>query len=575
MAQVEYTAEVVDGLSIAKGIPLAEEQGLGPLTLAGYIRDVTAKWSGREAAMITLDGETTRWTYDDLWARALEVAKALVAAGVGKGTRVGILQTNRLEFLSCLFGTSLAGGIATTISTFFTPSELDEVLKAGCCSVLLIERNVLKKDFAEILGELEPQIASGASGDELESVRYPFLRHLAFVDSDESWGMIEGWSAFRARGCDIPDAIVDATSASVMPSDPGLLFFSSGSTGKAKGVLSSHRGVTLQLWRWKKWYNIQEPPRTWSANGFFWSGNFGMAMGGTITAGGTLLLQRWFDPQEALELLEREKATMILAWPHQWAQMEAVPGWEDFDLSPMHYIDAKVSFARHPKISTEWREPRHAYGNTETFTLITVYASGTPEEISAETHGPPTPGSTVKIVDVFAGATMPIGERGEIAVKGPTLMMGYVGIPLDETLDEEGFLRCGDGGYIDAEGRLYWEGRLNDIIKTGGANVSPVEIDAVLSKCPGVKAVQTVGVPDELLGELVVSCIVPHDGVTLDDDTIRSFAKEQLASYKVPRRVLFVAESDLKTTGSQKIKTADLRALASERLSELEEAADG
>ncbi|MDG2002002.1 MAG: AMP-binding protein [Novosphingobium sp.] len=565
MTKIEYTAEVVDGLSISRGMPLSEEQGLGALTLGGYIREVTEKWGPREAAMITLDGETTRWNYEDLWDRSMEVARALVAVGVGKGTRVGILQTNRLEFLSSLFGTALAGGIATTISTFFTPSELDEVLKAGCCSVLLIERNVLKKDFAEIMGELEPQIKNGAPG-ELASTSYPYLRHLAFVDSEEGWGMIEGWQTFRERGSEVPTEIVDATAASVAPSDPGLLFFSSGSTGKAKGILSAHRSVSLQLWRWKKWYNIQEPPRSWSANGFFWSGNFGMALGGTLTSGGTLLLQRWFDPPEALALMEREKATMIMAWPHQWAQMEAVPDWEGFDLSSMHYIDAKVSFARHPSIKTAWREPRQAYGNTETFTLISVYPSETPEEIAGDTHGLPTPGSTLKVVDPFTGATMPIGERGEIAVKGPTLMMGYVGIPLDESLDEDGFLRTSDGGFIDAEGRLYWEGRMNDIIKTGGANVSPVEIDAVLTKCPGVKVAQTVGVPDELLGELVVSCIVPHDGVTLDGETIRSFAKEKLASYKLPRRVLFVEEDDLKTTGTAKIKTADLRKLATDRL---------
>jgi fatty-acyl-CoA synthase len=569
-AKMEYTAEVVEGLSISRGMPLSEEQGLGALTLGGWLREITAKWGPREAAMISINGETIRWTYDDLWERSMEVARALVATGVGKGTRVGILQTNRLEFLSSLFGTALAGGIATTISTFFTASELDEVLKAGGCSVLLVERKVLKKDFAEILGELESQIKSAAPG-ELASSRYPFLRHLAFVDSDESWGMIEGWQPFLSRGLEIPSEIVDATSASVAPSDPGLLFFSSGSTGKAKGVLSAHRGVSLQLWRWKKWYNIQEPPRSWSANGFFWSGNFGMALGGTLTSGGTLLLQRWFDPPEALALLEREKATMIMAWPHQWAQMEAVPEWQGFDLSSMHYIDAMVSFARHPSINTTWREPRQAYGNTETFTLISVYPSETPEEIAGDTHGLPTPGSTLKIVDPFTGETMPIRERGEIAVKGPTLMMGYLGTPLDESLDEDGFLRTGDGGFIDAEGRLYWEGRMNDIIKTGGANVSPVEIDAVLSKCPGVKATQTVGVPDELLGELVVSCVVPHEGVRLDAETIRSFAKEKLASYKLPRRVLFVEEDDLKTTGSQKIKTDDLRKLAFERL-EAEEA---
>jgi fatty-acyl-CoA synthase len=166
----------------------------------------------------------------------------------------------------------------------------------------------------------------------------------------------------------------------------------------------------------------------------------------------------------------------------------------------------------------------------------------------------------------LTGAVVPVGERGEIAVKGPTLMLGYLGIPLDETLDDDGFLRTSDGGYVDAEGRLFWEGRLNDIIKTGGANVSPLEIDELLATHPSVKRVQTVGVPHETLGEIVVSCIVPHDGVAVEESAIRDFAREKLASYKVPRRVLFFAEDELNTTGSAKIKTEELRKLVSARL---------
>jgi fatty-acyl-CoA synthase len=153
----------------------------------------------------------------------------------------------------------------------------------------------------------------------------------------------------------------------------------------------------------------------------------------------------------------------------------------------------------------------------------------------------------------------PVGERGEIAIKGPTLMLGYLGIPLDETLDEEGYFRTGDGGYVDEEGRLFWEGRLNDIIKTGGANVSPVEIDEIIRSYPGVKVAQTVGVPHDTLGELVVTCIVPADGMTLSEEAIRAFAKEKLASYKVPRRVLFLKEAELEMTGSSKVKTDALR----------------
>ena len=241
--------EVADGLSIVRGIPLDEEQGIGPLTLGGYVREVARRYGPREAAVIHLGGSVVRWSYDDLLARSMEVARALVARGVGKGTRVGILMTNRPEFLAALFGTALAGGVATTISTFFTPNEIDEVLKASGISVLLLERTVLKKDFVEVLTTLEPLIGTAAHGA-VGSLRYPFLRHLAAIDIAEPVGAVETWTGFAAAGTVIDPALVEACADAVAPSDPGVLFFSSGSTGKAKGILSAHRGVCLQLWRW-------------------------------------------------------------------------------------------------------------------------------------------------------------------------------------------------------------------------------------------------------------------------------------------------------------------------------------
>jgi acyl-CoA synthetase (AMP-forming)/AMP-acid ligase II len=141
-------------------------------------------------------------------------------------------------------------------------------------------------------------------------------------------------------------------------------------------------------------------------------------------------------------------------------------------------------------------------------------------------------------------------------------------VPLDETLDEDGYFRTGDGGYLDAEGRLIWEGRLNDVIKSGGANVSPIEVDEVLKACPGVKVTQTLGVPDDLLGELVVTCIVPQEGVALSEEDVRSFAHGKLASYKVPRRVLFFSDDEVQLTGSAKVKSAGLRAVVAKRLEE-------
>jgi len=562
-----FGVRIEDGLSVVHGIPLAEEPGVGALTLPGYVQEIARRYGPREAAVLHLDGERLSWTYDDLLARSTEVAKALIAVGVGKGNRVGFIITNRLEFLSNLFGAALAGAIATPISTFYTASEMEEVLNVAGLSVLIIERKVLRKDFAELLIGLEPQIGTAKPG-EVASLKFPFLRHLAMIDQENDLGAIEGWSAFLARGAGISDAMVEATAASAMPADPGILLFSSGSTGKAKGILNSHRGPCLQFWRWPRWYNFapDAPPRTWGANGFFWSGNLCQQVAGTLSSGGTLVLQRWFDPEEALALMEAEKVTMPIAWPHQWPQLEAAPNFGSVDLSAMRYADYRTPFARHPTIHSTWRQNDESYGNTEAFTLITVFAVGTPAEAAEGTHGIPTAGSTVKIVDPFSGKTMPLGERGEIAVKGPTLTLGYLGIPLDETLDEEGFLRTADGGFIDEQGRLHWEGRLNDIIKTGGANVSPLEIDEVIRDMPGVKVSQTVGVPDELLGELVVGCIVPKPGADLSEESIRAYAREKLASYKIPRRVLFFAEDELKVTGSSKIKTADLRKLAADRL---------
>ena len=563
-----------NGLSLVRGIPLAEEQGIGALTLGGYLKEVTENFSDKEAAVLRDGDNVERWSYQDLYDRSVEVARALLASGVGKGTRVGILMTNRLEFLSAVFGTALAGGVATTLNTFSTPAELEVLLESSACSVLLIERKVLKKDFAVMLSDLEPEILASSS-DELFSQKFPFLRHIAMVDCEESYWMIQGWSRFLARGNAISPSLVDVTAANVQPSDPGVLFFSSGSTGKPKGVLSAHRGVCLQLWRWRQWLGLDEDVRSLTTNGFFWSGNFAIGIGGTLSAGGSLILQRTFQPEEALSIMEAEKVSYIFAWPHQWAQLVDAKNWLDVDLSALTYIDANSPVANHPTVNSTWVDATHAYGNTETFTLSSAFPANTPKDVSADSHGVPVAGNAVKIVDPFSGELVPLGERGEIAVKGPTLMLGYLGIPLDETLDQEGFFRTGDGGFFDDQGRLHWEGRLNDIIKTGGANVSPVEIDTVIAQCPGVKVTKTVGVPDELLGELVVACIVTQDGVALDEDGVRNFAKQQLASFKVPRRVLFFAEDELEYTGSAKVKSSELLALASKRLQEeqLEEAA--
>ena len=528
--------------STIRGMPLADE-ALGALTLGGFLREVCSKYAEREALVFhPADGPVVRRTYAQVWEEAQTLARALIARGVTKETRVGLLASNRPEWVSAVFGIALAGGTCVAMSTFAKSAELEYQLRLGDVSVLIFER-----DFATELVELSP--------------RLPFLRRAVCIGDAARF---EPWS--EVLGGELaPAGLIDAIAAEVAPTDRGLVFFSSGSTAKPKAIVHSHRAAAIQCWRWRRIFGVDSDVRTWTANGFFWSGNFCMALGATFAAGGCLVLQRLFTPGESLRLMQAERVSLPIAWPHQWARLVEEPGYREVDLSSLQYVGEASPLRGHPSVRSDWQEPVSAYGNTETFTLSTAHPSGTPAEVTQGNHGVPLAGNTVKVVDPLSGRLLQRGEVGEIAVKGPTLMLGYLRVAVEETFDEEGFFRTGDSGFVDEQGRLHWQGRLNDIIKTGGANVSPLEIDAVLADCPGVKIAATVGVPHDTLGEIVVACVVT-DGSALEEGDVRAFVSKRLSSYKVPRRVLFLEAADVEVTGSNKVKKGALRELAARRL---------
>jgi acyl-CoA synthetase (AMP-forming)/AMP-acid ligase II len=564
-----------DGLrpSIIHGPPLFDEPGLGPLTIGAYARQVTRRFAGREAVVLHgRDGRIT-WTYDQLWDQSVAVAKALIAAGAGKDTRVGVLMTNRPEYLATVFGVALAGAVTVSLSTFSTPEELDYLLQAGAVSILLYDRQVLKKDFGAILLGLEPAIATASPGA-LLSTRLPFLRRLVALDNvtgpdtATDAAAVEPWTAFLDRGRLVPDAMVQARADAVQPADMGAVFFSSGTTSLPKGIIHTHRAFTVQWWRWPRIMDIdadQFPVRCWTGNGFFWSGIISMVVGNALTTGGTAVLQPVFQADQALELMQAERISFPIGRPHQWARLEASPKWSDIDLSSLHYVTYGSKLLEHPTASTNWCHCP-AFGTTETLTIMAAVTANTPREVYRGSFGQPLPGNILKIFNPRTGEVVPIGQRGEIAIKGPTLMLGYIGKTADQCFDADGFYCTGDGGYVDADGYLFWEGRLTDMIKTGGANVAPQEVDDLLANYPGVKRVQTVGVPHDTLGELVVSCIIAHDGEQLDIAEITGFLKQRLASFKVPRAILFFEEQEWAVTGSEKVKTGLLKELAAQRL---------
>ncbi len=567
----------VDDLSISlvRGIPLAEEEGIGSLTIPGYLREVCERYADREAVVMHGPDGVLRWSYRQLWDHSVAVAAALIDSGVGKDSRVGILMTNRPEYLSMVFGTALAGGVVVALSTFSTPGELEHLLAASGISILVFEDRVLKTDFAAMLVGLEPAIGGAVPGP-LASTKFPYLRQ--FVRLDGLTGVATGapgcgadtaayqpWDAFIARAGKVRGEVVAARAAIVQPCDAGGLFFSSGTTSLPKGILHAQRAFAIQWWRWPRVMAVREPARAWTGNGFFWSGNISMIVGVALSTGGAVVLQPLFDAGSALKLIEAERISFMSGRPHQWARLQAVPGYAAADLSSLRYVTRGEILMQHPTVNIDWQLPM-SFGTTETMTINTSFDADTPAQQYAGSCGVPLPGNLLKIVDPQSHALVPVGERGEICIKGPTLMMGYIGKSPEQTFDEEGYFCTGDGGYVDAEGRLFWEGRLNDIIKTGGANVSPEEVDAAIAGYPGVKRSQTVGVPHATLSEMVVSCIVAVDGVALDEAGIIAYLKQYLASFKIPRRVLFFREDEFPLTGNEKVKACEIRELAGKRL---------
>ena len=181
----------------------------------------------------------------------------------------------------------------------------------------------------------------------------------------------------------------------------------------------------------------------------------------------------------------------------------------------------------------------------------------------------------MRIVDPVSGEPVEADTHGEIAVRGVTFMRGYYKVEPELYLDDEGFFLTNDGGSIDEQGFLHWTGRLDNLIKTGGANVSPVEIENAVGGYPGLKAAVAIAVPHPTLSEVVVLCVVPTEGATLEEDGIRSFLREKIAAYKVPRCVLAFREDELAYTGNQKIQAGPLREAALRRLEELGREIDG
>jgi acyl-CoA synthetase (AMP-forming)/AMP-acid ligase II len=531
------------------------------LTFGRFLRQVAGEHGDRVAVV----SDARRLTYAELEAEARLTARALLAAGVVKGARVAVLMANGPDWITSAFAVAMIGGVLVPVNTFAKGAELDYILRHGDAGTLLLQPTLLHHHFLDDLLARHPRIA-GAEPGRLMLPALPQLRRIACLGLGESRGAVEAWRELTARAERISDALLDACIAQVEPPDDGVLIYTSGTTALPKGVLHTQRAPILQAWRFADMLRLDPSDRVYTTYPFFWTAGIAMSIGGAFAAGATLLVQETFEPGAALDMIERERATAVHAWPHQHKAMGEHESAARRNLSSLRRVEVTSPLARHAGISADVYGAGASYGLSETFTIAAGLRADAPASERRESNGPAWPGNALKIVDPETGAELPAGREGEIAVKGPTLMRGYYKVLPEQVFDADGFFRTQDAGSLDAKARLHWKGRLSNLIKTGGANVSPVELQELLEGHPDLMLGVPVGVSHPTLGEALVVCAVAVPGAAPDEDGVRAWLRARVAAYKVPRRVLFFSRDELAFTANQKVQVEPLREAALRRL---------
>lgn len=525
------------------------------MTLGGFLAEAAARHGEAEALVLhdaLRGGERVSWSYARLLAEARRVAAALTVVGVAKGERVGLLLGNRPEFAAALFGAALAGALPIALSTFSTAAEMAVLLERSQVGLVLTQRTIAGRSLPDLLAEAVP----GGT---------PFLRETVVLGGAPA-GMRD-WDDFLASGASADVARLRGREASVVGSDLGAAIYTSGTTDLPKGVVHYHSTLVSQFHWQAEIFGRYPGIRVGSPFPLFWSAGMVPVLGATLAVGGTYVAQEVFEPGEALRLIATEEIAEWYGFPTHTAALADHPDWPTADLSSMTRTWGYFEFDGHRNVRPDqsWNYVV-AYGMSESCTLLAGHPSTTPIAEARRNAGRPLPGIELRIVDPATGTGLAEGQEGEICVRGPTMMPHYLGMRREDSFDPDGFFHTGDRGRIDAEGFLHWTGRIKDMIKTGGANVAPSEIEAAAASLGSLRLSRAIGVADARLGEQVVLCAVREDSAEIDEASIRAALRKKLAAYKVPRRVLFFAIDEFPLTASGKVKDDELQRLVLARL---------
>jgi fatty-acyl-CoA synthase len=499
-------------------------------------------------------------TYAELQARADDLARALLAAGVRKGDRVALLLPNRPEWLVAAFAGARLGAVTVGVSTFSVPREIAWTLE-HCRPAAIVTMEAFRgRSYLEPLHALCPELATAAPGT-LRSERLPELRAVVSVDERRHDGVYR-LDELVERASEVHGDALRAAQAAVTPADPCFILYTSGSTATPKGVVLAHGSVIENGFGIGERMRLTEADRVWLSVPLFWSFGSANALPAMLTHGGSLVLQESFEPGEALALLDEQRCTVYYGMANMARAILEHPDRRRRALAAMR-TGLTIGLPEDIQMTIEAvaaRELCNVYGSTETYGNCAVTDAHDDLALRLETQGRPLPGMTLRVVDRETGRTLPPGEVGELRVKGH-VTPGYYN-DAEQTraaFDADGWFVTGDLGLIGDDGRVRFRGRLKEMIKTAGMNVAPLEVEAVLLGHAAVKQAYVVGVPDRARGELVVAAVELHDGAPASAEALAAFCRERLAGYKVPVRFAFRKADEFPRTPTGKVQKPRLR----------------
>jgi fatty-acyl-CoA synthase len=539
-------------------------------TIPAFIKKVVDCFPDNEAVVSVHQG--IRLNYRELWLKADELACGLVALGFGKGDRIGIWSTNNIEWLTLQLATARVGAILVNINPAYRVRELAYALQRSEVQAIFTIPAFRSSDYVSMFGELLPELAT-SDPDQFTSAEFPQLRRVILFDpsspmkTDRPSPGFTTWQEVIQLATTVEQPQLDQLMPGLDRDDPINIQYTSGTTGFPKAVLLSHHNILNNAWFTARGMHFSERDRLCVTVPFYHC--FGMVLANllTLSVGGCLVLPgEYFDPLATLRAIQDERCTALHGVPTMFIAELDHPEFACFDLSTLRtgiMAGAPCPPALMKRVIEDMhcREILIGYGETEASPLTHLTSRDDSVERRLETVGTNLPHQEVKVVDIDSGQTVPIGEIGEICFRGYHIMPGYYddAEATAGAIDGNGWLFSGDLGSMDESGYLRITGRRKEMIIRGGENIYPREIEDCLFMHPKVAEAAVFGIPDDYYGEEVMAWIKLREGESVDEEEIRSYCKERLAHFKVPRRIWFVDDFPMTVTGKlQKFRMREM-----------------